>query len=159
MLKVKNKKEFKLNNIDNSYIQALENIKSAIRTAQVKASFAVNFELIILYWNIGKIILQQQKEQGWGAKVIKNISKDLQNSFPNMKGLSYRNLNYMRKFAETYPDFEFVQQLVAQLPWGQNIWLMDKLDTNEKRIWYAQKAIENGWSRNVLAMQIESNLY
>ena len=115
--------------------------------------------MVILYWNIGKIILQQQKEQGWGAKVIENISKDLQNSFPNMKGLSYRNLNYMRKFAETYPDFEFVQQVVAQLPWGQNIWLMDKLDTEEKRTWYAQKAIENGWSRNILAMQIESNLY
>lgn len=159
MLKVKNKKEFKLNNIDNSYIQTLENIKSAIRTAQIKASLAVNSELVILYWNIGKIILQQQKEQGWGAKVIENISKDLQNSFPNMKGLSYRNLNYMRKFAETYPDFEFVQQLVAQLPWGQNIWLMDKLETNEKRTWYAKKAIENGWSRNILAMQIESNLY
>ena len=159
MLKIKNKKEFNLNNIDNSYIQTLENIKSAIRTAQIKASLAVNSELIILYWNIGKIILQQQKEQGWGAKVIENISKDLQNSFPNMKGLSYRNLNYMRKFAETYPDFEFVQQLVAQLPWGQNIWLMDKLETEEKRSWYAQKAIENGWSRNILAMQIESNLY
>lgn len=159
MLKIKNKKELKLNNIDNSYIQTLENIKSAIRTAQIKASLAVNSELIILYWNIGKIILQQQKEQGWGAKVIENISKDLQNSFPNMKGLSYRNLNYMRKFAETYPDFEFVQQVVAQLPWGQNIWLMDKLETNEKRIWYAQKAIENSWSRNILAMQIESNLY
>lgn len=159
MLKIKNKKEFKLNNIDNSYIQALENIKFAIRTAQIKASLAVNSELVILYWNIGKIILQQQKEKGWGAKVIENISKDLQNSFPNMKGLSYRNLNYMRKFAETYPDFEFVQQVVAQLPWGQNIWLMDKLDTNEKRSWYAQKAIENGWSRNILSMQIESNLY
>ena len=159
MLKIKNKKEFKLNNIENSYIQTLENIKSAIRTAQIKASLAVNSELVILYWNIGKIILQQQKEQGWGAKVIENISKDLQNSFPNMKGLSYRNLNYMRKFAETYSDFEFVQQLVAQLPWGQNIWLMDKLETEEKRSWYAQKALENGWSRNVLAMQIESNLY
>jgi len=115
--------------------------------------------LIILYWNIGKIILQQQKEQGWGAKVIENISQDLQNSFPKMKGLSYRNLNYMRKFAETYPVFSIVQQVVAQLPWGQNIWLMDKLDTNEKRTWYAQKAIKNGWSRNILAMQIESNLY
>ena len=82
-----------MNNIDNSYIQTLENIKSAIRTAQIKASLAVNSELVILYWNIGKIILKQQKEQGWGAKVIENISKDLQNSFPNMKGLSYRNLN------------------------------------------------------------------
>ena len=159
MLKIKNNKEFKLNNIDNSYIKTLENIKSVIRVAQIKASLAVNSELIILYWNIGKIILQQQKEQGWGAKVIENISKDLQNFFPNMKGLSYRNLNYMRKFAETYPDFSIVQQLVAQLPWGQNIWLMDKLDTNEKRVWYAQKAIENGWSRNILSMQIESNLY
>ena len=147
-----------MNNIDTSYIKTLKNIKFAIRTAQIKASLAVNSELVILYWNIGKIILQQQKEQGWGAKVIENISKDLQNSFPNMKGLSYRNLNYMRKFAETYPDFEFVQQVVAQLPWGQNIWLMDKLDTDEKRAWYAQKAIENGWSRNILAMQIENNL-
>ena len=115
MLKQKNKKEFKLNNIDKSYIQTLENIKSAIRTAQIKASLAVNSELIILYWNIGKIILKQQQEQGWGAKVIENISKDLRSSFPNMSGLSVRNLNYMRKFAETYSEFSFVQQLVAQL--------------------------------------------
>ena len=131
-----------MNNIDNSYIQTLENIKSAIRTAQIKASLAVNSELIILYWNIGNIILKQQKEQGWGAKVIENISKDLQNSFPNMKGLSYRNLNYMRNFSETYPDFEFVQQVVAQLPWGQNIWLMDKLETNEKRTSHRKRLVE-----------------
>ena len=96
---------------------------------------------------------------GWGAKVIDNLSKDLQNAFPQMQGLSVRNLKYMRKFAEVYPDFSIVQQAAAQLPWSHNISLIDKIDTNEQRIWYAEKIIENGWSRNTLIMQIESDLY
>ena len=115
--------------------------------------------MVILYWNIGKIILKQQKEQGWGTKVVEMLSNDLRKSFPDMKGLSFRNLNYMRKFAEIYPDYSILQQLVAKLPWGHNIALIDKIDTNEQRIWYANKIIENGWSRNILIMQIESGLY
>lgn len=148
-----------MDNLDKSYIKTLDELKTAIKTAQIKAVLSVNSELVILYWNIGKIILKQQKEQGWGTKVIDNLSKDLQNSFPQMQGLSVRNLKYMRKFAQIYTDFSIVQQVVAQLPWSHNICLMDKIDTKEQRIWYANKIIENGWSRNTLIMQIESGLY
>ena len=148
-----------MDNLDKSYIKTLDELKTAIKTAQIKAVLSVNSELVILYWNIGKIILKQQKEQGWGTKVVEMLANDLQKSFPNMKGLSFRNLNYMRKFAEIYPDYLILQQLVAKLPWGHNIALIDKIDTNEQRIWYAYKIIENGWSRNTLIMQIESGLY
>ena len=148
-----------MDNLDKSYIKTLDELKTAIKTAQIKAVLSVNSELVILYWNIGKIILKQQKEQGWGTKVVEMLSNDLQKSFPDMKGLSFRNLNYMRKFAEIYPDYSILQQLVAKLPWGHNIALIDKIDTNEQRIWNANKIIENGWSRNTLIMQIESGLY
>lgn len=148
-----------MENLDKSYIQVLENLKNEIRSAQAKAALCVNSELIILYWNIGKTILNQQEQAGWGSKVIENLSKDLQNSFPDMKGLSVRNLKYMRKFAEVYPDFEIVQQVVAQIPWGHNVFLMDKFSDSKERIWYANKILENGWSRSVLALQAESGLY
>ena len=148
-----------MENLDKSYIQVLENLKNEIRSAQVKAALSVNSELIILYWNIGKTILNQQEQAGWGSKVIENLSKDLQNSFPDMKGLSVRNLKYMRKFAEVYPDFEIVQQVVAQIPWGHNVFLMDKISDSKERLWYANKILENGWSRSVLALQAESGLY
>ena len=118
----------------------------------------MNHELILLYWQIGRDILNRQAEQGWGAKVIERLAHDLRNLFPNMKGFSSRNLKYMRSFADTWTDLEFVQQAVAQLPWGHNLVLLDKLDTQEARLWYANKTIENNWSRNVLVMQIESKL-
>ncbi len=148
-----------MNSLDKSYIKTLENLKITIRNAQLKAALAVNAELIILYWNIGKIILDKQQELGWGTKVVDNLSRDLQQSFPDLKGLSVRNLKYMRKFAEIYSDFTIVQQLVAQIPWGHNIFLMDKVGTQEERLWYANKILENGWSRNTLMLQIESKLY
>ena len=148
-----------MNKIDNSYLQTLNDLKDKIKSAQIKAALSVNSQLVILYWEIGKTILERQQQEGWGSKVIKNLSKDLSKSFPDMKGFSITNLKYMRKFAETYPDFEFVQQVVALLPWGHNVFLMDKTKTSEERLWYAKQAINNGWSRNVMVMQIESNLY
>lgn len=147
------------NTLDKTYIETLNLLKDRIKTAQMKAVVSVNTEMICLYWEIGKTILDRQKQEGWGTKVIDNLSADLSKSFPDMKGFSSRNLQYMRKFAETYPDFELVQQLVALLPWGHNVFLMDKTKTPEERLWYAQKAKEHGWSRNVMVMQIESNLY
>lgn len=102
-----------MDNLDKSYINTLDELKTAIKTAQIKAVLSVNSELVILYWNIGKIILKQQKEQGWGTKVVEMLSNDLQKSFPDMKGLSFRNLNYMRKFAQIYPDYSILQQAVA----------------------------------------------
>jgi len=145
--------------VDKSYLNILDELKNKIRNAQVKAALSVNSQLVLLYWEIGRTILERQKQAGWGAKIVENLAKDLQSSFPGMKGLSDRNLKYMRKFAETYSNFEFVQQVVAQLPWGHNIVLMDKTLNSTEQIWYAKKTIENGWSRNILVHQIESKLY
>ena len=113
---------------------------------------------MLLYWQIGRDILARQAEQGWGAKVIDRLAHDLRNAFPEMKGFSPRNLKYMRTFAEAWPDTEFVQEALAQLPWYHQLALLDKLKTTDERRWYAQKAIDNNWSRNVLVMQIETRL-
>ena len=144
---------------DDNYVAFLSGLKQRIRTAQVKAALAVNQELVILYWTIGKDILAKQDAEGWGSKVIDRLAKDLKHAFPEMKGFSARNLKYMRGFAEAWPDEQIVQQLVAQIPWGHNVRLLDAVKNPEERQWYVEKTIENGWSRNVLVMQIESNLY
>jgi len=141
------------------YETFLLDLKQRIRTAQVKAAIAVNRELVLLYWQIGREILARQNQQGWGAKVIAILAKDLQKEFPEIKGFSTRNLNYMRAFAEAYPDEAIVQQAAAQIPWFHNCVLLDKVKDPQQQLWYAQKTVEQGWSRNVLVLQIESNLY
>jgi predicted nuclease of restriction endonuclease-like (RecB) superfamily len=138
------------------YQDLLSLLKNRIRTAQVRAALAVNSELVLLYWGIGKEILARQSQEGWGAKVIERLANDLHVEFPEMGGLSPRNLKYMRAFAEAWP---IVQLPVAQLPWGHNVRLLDLLKSSEQRLWYAEQAIQNGWSRNVLMMQIEGGLY
>ena len=140
------------------YSDWLSDLKNRIHHAQQRASLAVNRELVLLYWQIGQDILQRQAEQGWGAKVIDRLAHDLRTAFPDMKGFSPRNLKYMRAFAEAWPDSEFVQGVLAQLPWYHQLALLDKLPNVESRRWYAAKAIEHNWSRNVLVMQIESGL-
>lgn len=140
------------------YEAFLGSLKDRIRTAQTRIALQANSELVSLYWEIGSTILSEQKEHGWGAKVIDRISRDLREAFPGMSGFSPRNLKYMRQFAEAWPDFQFVQQPVAQIPWGTNIVLMQKLHTREERLWYAEKTIEEGWSRNLLLAMIESRL-
>ena len=142
-----------------SYATVLEELKFKIRKAQQKAALSVNKELILLYWDIGRTILDQQHKQGWGAKVIEHLSKDLSKSFPDMKGVSPRNLKYMRKFAESYSDRTIVQQLVAQIPWGHNVRILDYIENPKEKMWYIAQVIKNGWSRNVLVHQIESGLY
>ncbi|MGB8700077.1 MAG: PDDEXK nuclease domain-containing protein, partial [Thermosynechococcaceae cyanobacterium] len=141
------------------YQTYLAQLKERIRSTQVKAALAVNRELVLLYWGIGRDILQRQAEQGWGTKVIDQLARDLKQEFPEMSGFSTRNLKYMRAFAEAYPDELIVQQLVAQIPWGHNVRILDHVKAPDERLWYAQQTIENGWSRNVLVHQIESNLY
>jgi predicted nuclease of restriction endonuclease-like (RecB) superfamily len=141
------------------YGELLEELKTRIRTAQVKAALAVNRELVLLYWQIGREILARQREAGWGAKVIERLSADLRREFPEMTGFSPRNLKYMRAFAEAYPDEPFVQQPVALIPWGHNVVLLDKVKDAGEREWYARQTVEHGWSRNVLVHQIESGLY
>lgn len=187
------------------YFSRLAELKERIHKAQQRATLAVNHELILLYWQIGRDILARQAEQGWGAKVIERLSQDLRAAFPEMKGFSPRNVKYMRAFAEAWPEFgigrqpagqleggsigqlgggaivqqpgaqlglgEIVHQLgaqfelggivqarLAQVPWRHHCVLLDKLKTREERLWYASKAIQHNWSRNILTMQIESRL-
>lgn len=141
------------------YDNFLRELKERIRTAQVRAALAVNRELVLLYWQIGREILTRQQQQGWGTKIIDRLSTDLRSAFPDMKGFSARNLKYMRKFAETYPDEQIVQQAAAQTPWFHNCVLLDKVKDSTEREWYLHKTIEQGWSRNILVHQIESKLY
>jgi predicted nuclease of restriction endonuclease-like (RecB) superfamily len=142
-----------------TYAQLLQDLKTEISQARIRAHLSVNKEMIRLYWSIGNQILERQKAEGWGTKVIENISKDLRSEFPEMKGLSAQNLKYMRKFAEEYALNEIGQQAVDQIPWGHNIKILYDIKSKEERIWYIQKSIENGWSRNVLSLQIKSNLF
>lgn len=142
-----------------NYDAFLSILKQRIRTAQVRAALAVNQELVLLYWQIGREILQRQQDEGWGTKVIERIAKDLKREFPEIKGFSRTNLLYMRAFASAYPDEQFVQQAAGQIPWFHNCVLLDRVKAPEQRVWYIQQTIQNGWSRAILEMQIESRLY
>lgn len=138
------------------YFETIESIKNEIKSAQYKAAVSVNRELIMLYYNIGKVI---NAHKTWGSKFIDNLAADIKLSFPNTTGYSARNLKYMAKFAATYPDIEFVQTVSAQITWSHNVALLDKVKDDNIRVWYMQKTIENGWSHSVLIHKIESGLY
>jgi len=141
------------------YPAFLAELKQRIRSARLQAALSVNRELILLYWSIGRDILLRQQEEGWGSKVIDRLAADLRRAFPEMTGISGRNLKYMRALAEAWPQEEFVQRVVAQLPWGHNVRLLDAVKSPTEREWYARQAIQSGWSRNVLVHQIESRLF
>ena len=140
------------------YADWLLDLKGRIHASQQRAMLAVNRELVLLYWQIGRDILTRQAEQGWGAKVIERLVHDLREAFPEMKGFSRANLMYMRSFAENWPDAAIVQQAVGQLPWGHNLVLLTKLKDSAERLAYAQSAIQHGWSRNMLNIHIETRL-
>ncbi len=140
------------------YADWLTDLKTRIHTAQQRAALAVNRELVLLYWQIGRDILERQAQQGWGAKVIERLAHDLRTAFPDVKGFSRANLMYMRAFAEAWPDAEIVQQAVGQLPWGHNLVLLTKLKDPAMRLSYAQRTLQHGWSRNVLNIHIETRL-
>ncbi|MCL6270762.1 PDDEXK nuclease domain-containing protein [Sansalvadorimonas sp. 2012CJ34-2] len=147
--------------LPDDYRTWLQDIKGRIQKAQQGATFSVNRHMIMLYWQIGREILERQSREGWGSQVVKQLAKDLKASFPGMKGFSRANLMYMRAFAESWPDFhteENVQQAVGQIPWSHNLLLLSKLKERSQRLFYAAKTLENGWSRNVLLHQIESRL-
>ncbi len=146
----------------------LNSIKKRIQETRVQASLAVNRELVQLYWSIGKEIVEKQNQDGWGANVIERLGKDLQNAFPGIKGFSTSNIFRMRKF------FLFCQKVapvgpllrepaipseLLDIPWRHNIVLIERLDSWENVIWYAQRTIENGWSRRALEDQIQSQLH
>ena len=140
----------------NEYLATIEQVKQEIKAAQYKAAVHVNTELIMLYHSIGCVI---NAHKSWGNKFIENLAQDIKLEFPQSTGYSVRNLKYMAKFAATYPDAEFVQQVVAQIPWGHNVVLLDKVADAEERNWYIEACRKNGCSRNVLVHQIESGLY
>jgi predicted nuclease of restriction endonuclease-like (RecB) superfamily len=134
-------------------------IKHRIANARLQVVLSANSAMVMLYWEIGWTILQRQAAEGWGAKVIDRLSADLREAFPDMKGLSPRNLKYMRAFAEAWPDRTIVQQLAAQIPWFHNCLLLDRVEDFTTRRWYIQAAIENGWSRHVLSLQIDRQVH
>jgi predicted nuclease of restriction endonuclease-like (RecB) superfamily len=141
------------------YAAFLDEVKARVRAAQIRAALAVNAELVLLYWRIGRDILGRQKKEGWGAQVIARLSADLRSAFPEMAGFSPRNLKYMRAFAEAWPDEKIVQAPLARLTWYHNLALLEKASGRDERLWYASQAIEHGWSRNVLVAQIETQLH
>jgi len=147
------------NIITQDYKNFLSELKQHVLESRYKAVLKVNRELLLLYHHIGTEILKAQNQQGWGSKIIDQLSKDLRSAFPDMKGFSTRNLKYMRKFAEEYPDLQFVQEVLAQLTWYHNLTLFDKISDKQDRLFYINNAIEFGWSRNFMVTQIELSLH
>jgi predicted nuclease of restriction endonuclease-like (RecB) superfamily len=174
------------------YGPLLADIKARVQSARIRAGLAANRELLALYWDIGRLILNRQRKEGWGAKVIDRLSVDLQNEFPGQQGFSPRNLKFMRAFAAAWPETAIVRQPVAQLaegqkskpailqaalapagqpaalivqrpvaqlPWRHHTILLDRLSDPKVGLWYATKAVEHGWSGDVLALQIEAGLH
>ena len=141
------------------YPDLLERISTHVTTGHRRAVSAANAEVLSSYWAIGREILNRQDTEGWGAKVIDRLSTDLKSRFPAAKGYSPRNLKYMRSFAAAWPDQAIVQRSAAQLPWRHHLALLDKLNDARLRLWYAAAAVEHGWSRDMLALQIESGFH
>ncbi len=140
------------------YPGLLESVVLRVAQGRGRAIAAVNQELVATYWAVGRDILDRQSEQGWGARVIDRLSADLQQRFPGIRGFSPRNLKYMRALAQVWPESAIVQPPVAQLPWAHHVVLLDRLRDSQDRRWYAAAALENGWSRNVLAHHIATGL-
>jgi predicted nuclease of restriction endonuclease-like (RecB) superfamily len=145
--------------VPKTYPPLLADLKQRIREARIRASLAVNRELVLLYWSIGREIVNRQQKEGWGTKVIERLASDLRKAFPEMTGFSARNLGYMRSCAEAWPDESILQQVAAKLPWGHIMVLIDAVKSAVERDWYARQAIEHGWSRNVMALQIDGGLF
>lgn len=165
------------------YARLLAEIKRCIQTAQMRAVLAVNGELIRLYWQVGQLLHKRQAAEGWGAAVIPRLARDLGNELPEVKGFSERNLKLMLQFFRSYPNLFTAtpeigqppvaqmdsalaepnavigQRLVARLPWAHNVLLIQSVKDDAIRFWYAEQALRNGWSRNVLKMQIDSQLH
>jgi len=141
------------------YAAWFADLKSRIHQERLRVVLASNAVMVMLYWDLGSSILEKQSAQGWGSRVIDRLSTDLREAFPEMKGFSPRNLKYMRAFAAAWPDRQIVQASLAQLSWYHHLALLEKLDRPEPRLWYAAKALEHGWSRNILALQIQAQAH
>ncbi len=154
------------------YAELLADIKNRIQTAKLHAAVGANRELICLYWNIGHEISQRQKSEGWGTKVIDRLADNIQKALPGIEGFSARNIKRMRAFYSAYTPKDVIvpqavaqldalgpPQLLAEIPWGHNAILLEKLSQSQQRLWYAEKVVQNGWSRAVLVHQIELDVY
>jgi predicted nuclease of restriction endonuclease-like (RecB) superfamily len=128
------------------YPELLQELKVRIRTAQVRAAFAVSRELVLLYWSIGRDLSQRFAAEKWGGQIVERLARDLQAEFPGVEGFSPRNLRYMRSLAEAWPEPEILQQLIAKLPWGHNVRVLDRIKDRPTREWYLRAALEYGWS-------------
>jgi predicted nuclease of restriction endonuclease-like (RecB) superfamily len=148
-----------LAHLPESYAATLEEIKRHLQQARVRAVLAANPIVIEAYWQTGRIILERQREQGWGAKVIDRLAADLKQAFPGMSGLSARNLLAMKVFAREFPDGPIAQQVVAQLPWGHVLQVMQRIKDPAARDFYIREALTHGWSRSILEMQIQGHLH
>jgi len=168
---------------DSNYKKLLLELKEKVRSSQLKAAIKVNYELLDLYWTLGEDIVKNQEQHSWGDAFIKSLAKDLQKEFPDMKGFSETNIKYIRRWYLFYmkglqgvaeienndsnskglqPVAQFDERVinhVKQIPWGHNQRIINKCKTIDEAIYYVDKTIENGWSRNVLVHQIESGLY
>lgn len=154
--------------LQNEYKKFLSDVKSRIESSQFQAALAVNRELLALYWNLGKSIVEKQGQSKWGDSIIDHLSIDLQKSFPKISGFSSRNIWRMRSFYLAYPpspkeqlkdNFSFLPQAVAEIPWGHHSVILEKIKDKKARIFYSKMTTEYGWSRAILTTQIESNLY
>jgi predicted nuclease of restriction endonuclease-like (RecB) superfamily len=141
------------------YPELLASVSRQIHSGRTRAVSAANREMLLSYWAIGKQLAERESAEGWGSKVVTRLSADIRSAFPEAKGFSPRNLRYMKSFAVAWPDFPMLQQSVATLPWGHNVILLDKLADQADRVWYADQALAEGWSRSVLAVQIETRLH
>lgn len=141
----------------------IEDIKSKIRSSQIKAALSINKELISLYWQIGKSINDKIKNHQWGSSVVEKLSSELRKTFPHQTGFSRSNLFSMKKFYEFYHSSDLsikkIQQLVGQIPWGHQVTIITKSSKVEEALFYCNKTIQNNWSRSILLHQIASKLF
>lgn len=148
-----------ISNMPEDYQNFITSLVATIRKERLNAILSANQAMIVMYWHIGDAIIKQQTSQGWGTKVVDRMAHDLKQHFPDIRGFSPRNLNYMKRFAEAWANIEIVQHSISKLSWGNNITLLEKINDPQLRSWYAQKALENGMSRDMLVFQIESQLH
>lgn len=141
-----------------SYPKTLEQIKKDIQQSQLRAALSITKELAMLYWRTGRVLSERITQEGWGSKTMKRLEADLKQAFPDVSGFSIRNLHYMRKFAERFPDSNCAAA-AAQIPWGHNMLLLDSLKGEVQHLWYINQTVENGWSRSTLDTWIKSDLY
>lgn len=145
--------------VNKEYKNFLQEIKNRIKATRLRAALAANQEIVKFYWEIGRLIIEKQKASNWGDKLVDALAADLKKSFPDTQGFSRSNLHSMKKFAQTYTNLAIVQAMPGQLPWTHNLVLVERIKTPAARQWYAQQAIENGWSYRMLMLQIKEQLY